>query len=151
MRTKANGANGTKKTAPAATNGEAKTTNMAVVKNEEKAIGAAEQKIELRKQVKGLNLEGTIKLVEELHRKKVFRDNLIGTIDRLEKFEIEHREDMDVEDQNRYAGCRLTIMDDERNEFVTKNTKLIEAVAAYMVKLCTEKLGEIEAGITLPA
>lgn len=42
-----------------------------------------------------LNLEGTLKLVEELHRRKIQRDRLIDTIDTLEAFEVAQIDDAD--------------------------------------------------------
>lgn len=35
-----------------------------------------------------LNLEGTLKLVEELHKRKVHRDNLLNTIKTLDDFKV---------------------------------------------------------------
>jgi len=61
-----------------------------------------------------MNLEETLKLVEELHRRKRQRDRLIETIDNLESFEIEQKEDADETDGNYYQGCKLTIEDDNR-------------------------------------
>jgi hypothetical protein len=98
-----------------------------------------------------LNLEGTLKLVEELHRKKIQRDKLITTINGVEAFEVELREDGDETGGNVYQRCELTIEDDKGRVFSTKNPTIIWTVAQMVVSLCVDKLAEIEAGITIPA
>jgi hypothetical protein len=99
-----------------------------------------------------LNLEGTLKLVEELHKRKVHRDNLLNTIKTLEDFKVMVQEDEseDIESAQ-FQGCKLTIEDDDRNAFTTKNPVIIRAVAEYVNKLCTNKLAEIEANLVIPA
>jgi hypothetical protein len=98
-----------------------------------------------------LNLDGTLKLVEELHRKKIQRDKLLETITNLESFEFDLKEEADETDGNYYQGCTLTIVDDKRQSFVTKNPTIIWTVAQMVNRLCVDKLAEIEAGITIPA
>lgn len=98
-----------------------------------------------------LNLEGTLKLVEELHRRKIQRDRLLETIDTLEAFEVAQQEDAEETDSNHFQGCVLTIEDDERRKFTTKNPVIIQAVAQFVNKMCVDRLAEIEAGITIPA
>lgn len=98
-----------------------------------------------------LNLEGTLKLVEELHRRMVQRGRLVFTIDNLDKFEIEQKEEAEDTTSNYYQGCELEITDDKRNQFSTKNPVIIKAVALFVRKLCTDRLAEIEAEITIPA
>ena len=98
-----------------------------------------------------LNLEGTLKLVEELHRRKIQRDKLLETIGNLEAFEVELKDEVDETDGNYYQGCSLTIEDDTRRKFVTKNPTIIWTVAQMVNSLCVNKLAEIEAGITIPA
>lgn len=98
-----------------------------------------------------LNLEGTLKLVEELHRRKIQRDRLLNTIDTLEAFEVAQQEDAEETDSNHFQGCVLTIEDDERRKFTTKNPVIIQAVAQFVNKMCVDRLAEIEAGITIPA
>jgi hypothetical protein len=98
-----------------------------------------------------LNLEGTLKLVEELHRRKIQRDRLLETIDLLEAFEVAQQEDAEETDSNHFQGCVLTIEDDERRKFSTKNPVIINAVAQFVNKMCVERLTEIEAGITIPS
>lgn len=99
-----------------------------------------------------LNLEGTLKLVEELHKIKVHRDNLLNTIKTLDDFKVMVQED-DSEDieSTHFQGCKLTIEDDDRNSFTTKNPFIIKAVAEFVNKLCTSKLSEIEANLVIPA
>jgi hypothetical protein len=98
-----------------------------------------------------LNLEGTLKLVEELHRRTIQRAKLLTTIESLEAFEIELREDADVTGTNAYQRCELTIEDDKGKTFSTKNPTIIWTVAQMVNRLCVDKLAEIEAGITIPA
>lgn len=98
-----------------------------------------------------LNLESTLKLVEELHRRMVQRGRLVHTIDNLDKFEIEQKEDAEDTTLSYYQGCELEITDDKRNKFSTKNPVIIKAVALFVRDLCTKRLAEIEAEITLPA
>ncbi len=98
-----------------------------------------------------LNLEGTLKLVEELHRRKIQRDKLLDTSNTLEAFEVAQIEDGDETDGNHFQGCTLMIEDDSRRKFITKNPVIIWSVSQYVNSLCVDKLSEIEAGITLPA
>ncbi|WP_235526008.1 hypothetical protein [Pedobacter sp. Leaf216] len=97
-----------------------------------------------------LNLEGTLKLVEELHRRMVQRGRLVYTIDNLDRFEVEQKEEAEDTASNYYQGCELEIVDDKRNKFSTKNPTIIRAVALYVRDLCTNRLAEIEAEITIP-
>lgn len=98
-----------------------------------------------------LNLEGTLKLVEELHRRKIHRDNLLSTINTLDGFKVLVQDENEDIDSVQFQGCKLTIEDDDRNSFVTKNPAIIKAVAEFVNKLCVEKLAEIEANIVIPA
>ncbi len=98
-----------------------------------------------------LNLEGTLKLVKELHRRKIQRDRLLETIDTLEVFEVAQQEDAEETDSNHFQGCLLTLEDDNRRKFTTKNPVIIQAVAQFVNKMCVDRLAEIEAGITIPA
>ncbi|MDB5144568.1 MAG: hypothetical protein JWQ66_3281 [Mucilaginibacter sp.] len=97
-----------------------------------------------------LNLEETLKLVAELNRRKIQRDKLMETIDNLDAFEIELKEDADETDGNIYQGCVLTIEDDNRRKFSTKNPVIIWTVAQQVNSMCVNKLSEIEAGIIIP-
>ncbi len=115
-----------------------------------KAEPKAEPKTEAAKPA--LNLEGTLKLVEELHRRKVQRDKLINTITNLESFEIAVKEEADETAGNNFQRCELTIEDDKGNEFVTKNPVIIQAVAQYVNYLCVNRLAEVEVyGIVITA
>lgn len=85
-----------------------------------------------------------------MNRKKIHRDRLRFTIDTLEEFEVELKDDAEETDSNYYQGCHLTIDDDKGNEFKTKNPFIIQTVAQYVKNLCIERLEEIEAEIVLP-
>ncbi len=112
-------------------------------------------KSEIREQLKqekaALNLESTLKLVEELHRRKIQRDKLLNTISTLEEFEVAQQDDAEETGGNYFQGCELIIRDDKRREFATKNPYIIKMVAGYINALCVERLAEIESGIYIPA
>lgn len=108
-------------------------------------------KAEVKPAKPALNLEGTLKLVEELHRRKIQRDKLLDTINTLEAFEVAQIEDGDETDSNHFQGCTLMIEDDSRRKFITKNPVIIWSVSQYVNSLCVDKLSEIEAGIIIPA
>jgi len=112
---------------------------------------AEQPKTEIKFEKPALNLESTLKLVEELHRRKIQRDRLLETIDTLEAFEVAQIEDGDETEGNNFQGCVLTIEDDARRKFVTKNPVIIQAVSQHVNSLCVNKLAEIEAGIIIPA
>jgi hypothetical protein len=75
----------------------------------------------------------------------------VYTIDNLDKFEIEQKVEAEDTTSNYYQGCELEITDDKRNKFSTKNPVIIKAVALFVRNLCTDRLAEIEAEITIPA
>ncbi|WP_026898836.1 hypothetical protein [Daejeonella oryzae] len=110
-----------------------------------------EDKTEIRFEKPALNLESTLKLVVELHRRKIQRDKLLETIETLEAFEVAQKEDAEETDSNHFQGCVLTIEDDTRRKFTTKNPVIIFSVAQYVNSMCINRLAEIEAGITIPA
>jgi hypothetical protein len=109
---------------------------------------AVEAKAEPKKFV--LNLEGTLKFIEEMHRKAKQRTKLQDTIKNLDDFEVELRDEADTTDTNFYNGCTLTIEDDNRRKFETKNPTIIWTVAQLVNNMCVDKLAEIEAGIVIP-
>lgn len=123
----------------------------AVAFKEQKEDEKKAEKVEPKKEKPALNLEGTLKLVEELHRRMVQRGRLVHTIDNLDRFELEQKEEAEDTTSNYYQGCELEITDDKRNKFSTKNPVIIKAVATFVRDLCTNRLGEIEAEITIPA
>ncbi|MBC8053748.1 MAG: hypothetical protein H7Y13_11855 [Sphingobacteriaceae bacterium] len=100
-----------------------------------------------KKQV--MNLDETLKVVEDLHRKKRQRDNLEYTSNLLDSFIIK-RDEEDLDDKSYYQGCIISIKDDDNNEFKTKNPSIIGEVVKTLQRLFVEKLGEIEAQIVLP-
>lgn len=119
------------------------------VKTEEK-LEKAEAIVEPISEAKpALNLDSTLKLVEELHRKKMHRDKLLHTINNLEAFEIDLKADAE-DGSDTYQGCTLSITDDKRRQFETKNPVIIQHVSQYVNAMCIAKLAEIEAGITIP-
>ncbi|HEY0054542.1 MAG TPA: hypothetical protein VGB63_04220 [Pedobacter sp.] len=111
----------------------------------------AEDKPQIKFEKVGLNLESTLKLVEELFRRKTQRDRLLETITNLEAFEVDQKTDPDQLDANHFQGCVLTIEDDARRKFTTKNPVIIFEVAQYVNSMCVKRLAEIEAEITIPA
>ena len=111
----------------------------------------AEDRTQIKFEKVGLNLESTLKLVEELFRRKTQRDRLLETITNLEAFEVDQKTDPDQLDANHFQGCVLTIEDDARRKFTTKNPVIIFEVAQFVNAMCVKRLAEIEAEITIPA
>jgi hypothetical protein len=112
-------------------------------------VKAGEVKPEVKKLV--LNLEGTLKFIEEMHRKAKHRIKLQETIKNLDDFEVDLRDEADSADTNYYTGCTLTITDDRNRKFETKNPIIIWTVAQLVNNMCVDKLAEIEAGIVIPS
>lgn len=97
-----------------------------------------------------LNLEATLKVVDDLHRRSIQRVNLLSRINQLEDFEITLIEEGDELETNHFQGCQLIISDDKGRKFVTQTAGLIKLVAEFIHAACLEKLGEIEANIVFP-
>jgi hypothetical protein len=115
---------------------------------EVKAPEAEEVKFEPKKFA--LNLEQTLKSVNDLHRLSIQRLALIARIKTLEDFEVKLQEENDELESNPYQGCKLIIQDDKRREFVTNTPNLIRMVAQFIFDACHEKLADIEANIVFP-
>lgn len=111
-------------------------------------VKTEEAKQEPKKYV--LNLEGTLKFIEEMHRKAKQRTKLQETIKNLDDFEVELRDEADTTDTNYYTGCTLVITDDRNRKFETKNPTIIWTVAQLVNNMCVDKLAEIEACIVIP-
>lgn len=132
----------------------AKSDSNDATKNAE-AVKAEPTKFEINEQIKEqkleLNLEATIKLALDLNRRINQRVKLLETIGSLESFEIAQKDDAEETDSNYFQGCELSIEDDKRRSFNTKNPFIINAVAKMVNKLCIDKLAEIEGEIFIPA
>ncbi|UEG54876.1 hypothetical protein LLH06_07850 [Mucilaginibacter daejeonensis] len=115
---------------------------------EMKAPKAAEVKFKPEKFA--LNLEQTLRSVNDLHRLSIQRLALIARIKTLEDFEVQLLEGNDELESNPYQGCKLIIQDDKRREFVTNTPNLIRMVAQFIFDACHEKLADIEANIVFP-
>lgn len=111
----------------------------------------SEIKEQLKEEKPALNLESTLKLVEALHRRKIQRDKLLGTISTLEAFEVARIDDAEETNGNPFQSCELTIWDNKNRQFTTKNFFIINAVAKYVNKLCVDRLTEIEGEIYIPS
>jgi hypothetical protein len=98
----------------------------------------------------GIGLERTLKTVHALYRESVKRDNLIGRIEELEKFEIQLMEESDELENNHFQGCKLAIYDSKGRTFITNTSNLIKMVAEFVKTSCYKKLAEIESGIVFP-
>lgn len=96
-----------------------------------------------------MNLEQTMKIVEQLYTKKRYRDRLELSIDELESFKIKHEQE-DLDDRSYYTGCQIVIKDDERGEFSTKNPVIIGDVVKFLTQKFIERRTEIESSIVLP-
>ena len=97
-----------------------------------------------------LNLESTLKVVNDLHRRCIQRENLLTRINELEAFEIALIEEGDELESNHYQGCKLMIVDDKNRQFVTSTSGLNKLVAEFIHNACLAKLGEIESNIVFP-
>ena len=126
----------------------AETKGLTVLKPgyEPKAEETTAQVIESKR---GLNLEQTLKLVEDLHLKKRQRDRLEYSISQLNSFVVSKKQE-DLDDKSYYQGCEITLKDDDRNEWKTKNPVIIRDVIEYLNIRFTEKLTDLEATIVLP-
>jgi hypothetical protein len=109
-----------------------------------------EPKAEIRYTKPALNLEQTLKSVNDLHRKSIQRLALIARIKLLEDFEVKLIEENDELETNPYQGCKLIIKDDRGREFATNTPNLIRMVSQFIFDACHEKLAEIEANIVFP-
>jgi len=117
-------------------------------KSEVKNVTETEKPKEFFKPV--LNLEATLKAVDDLHRRSIQRINLLSRINQLEDFEITLIEEGDELETNHFQGCQLIISDDKGRKFVTQTAGLIKLVAEFIHTACLEKLSEIEANIVFP-
>lgn len=98
----------------------------------------------------GKNLDETIKIIEDLHRKKRHRDRLDTYCNYLAAFDIEKKaEELDPK-SNYYTGCKLSLSDDKSAQFELKNPTLICEVVEFLKTRLGVKLGEIEAELVLP-
>ncbi|ALL06321.1 hypothetical protein AQ505_12920 [Pedobacter sp. PACM 27299] len=116
-----------------------------------KETSKVEIKEDMQENKPARNLDSTVELVLILNRRIGQRGKLIETIDNLKAFEIIQQDDAEETGTNHFQGCELTIRDDEGRKFTTKNSFIIRAVATTVYDLCTEKLGEIESEIFIPA
>jgi len=96
-----------------------------------------------------LNLEQTLKKIKDLNRLSNQREKLIVTIDNLEGFEILQEDEAEETNLNHFQRCELRITDDNGHTFTTKNPFIIDQVSKKIKGLCTEKLTEVEAQISL--
>ena len=115
---------------------------------QQQEVKTEEEKIKYIKPV--LNLEQTIKTVDDLHRKTIQRLALISRIKTLEAFEVKLIEENDELNDNPFQGCKLIIEDDKRRQFVTTTPGLIRLVTQFIFDACHEKLANIEAEIVFP-
>ncbi len=97
-----------------------------------------------------LNLQVTLKVVEDLHRRSIQRLNLITRIRQLEAFEVVLTQEHDELEDNPYQGCKLIIEDDKQRRFITTTPGLIRLVSQFIFDACNGKLAEIEASIVFP-
>jgi len=141
----------------AAETAEAKAGNSATVDNQPaqaeqqaEAVKSEEPTAEIKYINPALNLEQTIKTVNDLHRRSIQRLALIARIKLLEDFEVKLAEENDELESNPYQGCKLIIKDDKNREFITNTPNLIRMVAQFIFDACHEKLAEIEANIVFP-
>lgn len=117
---------------------------------EEPAKPEAEQALSDKPVHLVLNLEGKLKVVEDLHRRSIQRLNLISRIKQLETFQVALAQENDELEDNPYQGCKLIIEDDKQRKFVTTTPGLIRLVSVFIFNACHDKLAEIESTIVFP-
>ena len=117
---------------------------------EQPEVKAEAPKAEVKYIKPAMNLEQTIKTVNDLHRRSIQRLALIARIKLLEDFEVKLVEENDELESNPYQGCKLIIKDDKNREFTTNTPNLIRMVSQFIFDACHEKLAEIEANIIFP-
>jgi chemotaxis protein histidine kinase CheA len=122
----------------------------AEVKEEPKAETTNVEEAKAEPKKFALNLEQTLKSVDDLHRLSIQRLALIARIKTLEAFEVKLIEENDELEANPYQGCKLIIKDDKGREFVTNTPNLIRMVSQFIFDACHEKLTGIEANIIFP-
>jgi len=114
------------------------------------AVKVAEPTAEVKPVKFALNLESTLKVVDDLHRRSIQRVNLIARIKQLTAFEVALAQENDELEDNPYQGCKLIIKDDKNREFITTTPGLIRLVSQFIFDACSEKLADIEANIVFP-
>ena len=97
----------------------------------------------------GLNLEETLKVVEDLHQKKRHLERLKFSINTLEEFELK-QEVEDLDQKSYYTGCEIELTDDNRKKWTTKNPNIIREMVNFLKTKFNDKVAEIEAQIVLP-
>jgi hypothetical protein len=114
------------------------------------AVKVAEPTAEVNPVKFALNLESTLKVVDDLHRRSIQRVNLIARIKQLTAFEVALAQENDELEDNPYQGCKLIIKDDKNREFITTTPGLIRLVSQFIFDACSDKLADIEANIVFP-
>ena len=114
------------------------------------AVKVAEPTAEVKPVKFALNLESTLKVVDDLHRRSIQRVNPIARINQLTAFEVALAQENDELEDNPYQGCKLIIKDDKNREFITTTPGLIRLVSQFIFDACSEKLADIEANIVFP-
>ncbi|OOQ61951.1 hypothetical protein [Mucilaginibacter pedocola] len=120
------------------------------VRTEAQSEPAKTEEVKFEPKKFALNLEQTLRSVNDLHRLSIQRLALIARIQTLEDFEVKLQEENDELESNPYQGCKLIIQDDKRREFVTNTPNLIRMVSQFIFDACHEKLADIEANIVFP-
>lgn len=104
--------------------------------------------VETKTEKPALNLEGTLKLVEELHRRMVQRGRLVYTIDNLDRFEIEQKEEAEetffivrIEVKTEYGHISETLKEMEKStRFFMTNTPKVKVINSEILTTQTRNL-----------
>ncbi|WP_374949620.1 hypothetical protein [Mucilaginibacter sp.] len=97
-----------------------------------------------------LTIEEKLRMVEDLHRLTVQRNNLLDRIADLEEFEIHLMDEADELEGNHFSGCKLIIMANNGKQFVTNTSNLILKVADFIKESCYTRKAQIENSIVFP-
>lgn len=121
---------------------------MEVVKAQE---NTAAEKLSAAQVKPVLSIDEKLKLVDDLNRLRLQRENLLARIAQLEAFEIAVAEEADELADNEYQNCKLIITDDRGLTFKVQSAGLIKMTVGYIREACKSAQAAIEEKIIFPS
>lgn len=110
-----------------------------------------QQEPETKAEVKPLTVVEKLAALKELDKIAEQRSNLITMIDNLKGFVIEVSQAAELDQNEPYRTCELSIKDDKGRAFSTKNTVLIAATVGHLLSKSETRLEELESLLVFPA
>ena len=101
--------------------------------------------------VKTLTVAEKLAAIKALDNIVIQRGKLVDMIDNLKGFVIQQTEAAELDEDDPYKTCQLSIRDDKGRSFSTKNTVLIAASVAHLLDKSEIKLEELETLLVFPA